>query len=104
MQLYVAAQRQPRELPDRADAVPPRGDGTAEADGEHLNVHPAPARREVVAELMDEDQNAKDHKEGEAGAEEIGDHVQHSFGPVWFLYSAVGRNAHRRTAGGRVQR
>ena len=39
MQLHVAAERQPGQLPHRADAVAPGGDRRAEADREHLDMH-----------------------------------------------------------------
>jgi hypothetical protein len=69
-ELDVAAERQRRDLPERAAPVAARPDHRAEADGEHLRADAAPARDDVVAVFVDEDHDAEHDDEGQDGGEE----------------------------------
>ena len=79
-ELHIAAERNPRQFPARAVAVIPAGDLLAEADREGLDVDPAPARHEEVAELVNEHDDDQRHEEGHriehASAERQMQHVQ----------------------------
>ena len=68
----------------------------AEADREGLDMHAAPARGEVVAELVDEDEHAQHDHEGDDGADDLGN--------AWItrisLVSEAGCVVSRRARGG----
>ena len=65
VQLHVAAEWQPGELPDGANAIAPGSDRRAEADREHLDMHADKARREVMAKLVHKNQHAQYDNEGD---------------------------------------
>src|SRR4029079_1007028 len=56
---HVTAQRQPADFPARALLVGPAGDFMAESDREGLGRTAQPARQQIVAELMKEDERAE---------------------------------------------
>ena len=55
----------------------PGCDRLAEADRKRLDPDAPPARRQVVTELVDEDEHAEDDDEREGAANEIRDKIQH---------------------------
>ena len=69
-ELHVAAERDPRDLPPRAVPVGEADDLGPEADREGLDAHPAPARHEEMAELVDEHHDGQDEEEGKQVTEQ----------------------------------
>ena len=65
LELDVAAERQPADLPARAAPVGPAEHLAAEADREGLRLHAEPAADEIMAELVDEDERPDDEQEGQ---------------------------------------
>ena len=63
--LDVAAERDGAELPARAGAIVPAEELRAEADREDLDAHAVAARDQIVAELVNEDQDGQDDQEGD---------------------------------------
>ncbi len=64
-ELDVAAERQRRDLPERAAPVAARPEHRPEADREHLRADAAPARDDVVAVLVHEDHDPEHDHEGQ---------------------------------------
>src|ERR1019366_627931 len=71
-----AAERQPGNAPLGAVPVVPTGDAPAEPDRKRLDIHAAPAGGEVMAQFVEEDENAQYHHEGGDGAGEVGEKVR----------------------------
>ena len=72
VQLHIAAEGNPGELPQRATPVLPGSQRAAEADRKGFDMHAPPAGGEVMAELMNEDQDAQHDHEGHRGANDCG--------------------------------
>ena len=66
LEFHIAAERDPRQFPTRAMLVVPAGDFLAEADGEGLDAHAAPARHEEMPQLVDEDDDRQGAMNGMA--------------------------------------
>ena len=64
-ELHIAAERQPADLPAGAPLVGPAGDLAAEADRKALRPDAEPARDEIMAELVDEDERPERRQEGD---------------------------------------
>ena len=70
MELHVTAERDPGEPPACPLAIGVGGDLGTEADGEGVDLHPAPAAHEKVPELMEEDHDGEDEDEGSEVAQQ----------------------------------
>src|SRR2546425_938815 len=66
--LHVAAEREPGE-PVLGLTAPPAENGTPEPDREPQHLDPHGLRREEVAQFVNEDQRAEDHRERDQGQE-----------------------------------
>ncbi len=80
VQLHVATEGKPCQLPNGAVRIGPGRDRVTEADRESLHADAAPASREVMAEFMNEDEHTEDDDERRRAANEIGNDCQHGRG------------------------
>ena len=76
MHFHIAAKRQPADPPFAAALVGSGVKGAAKADGKAFHMHAAPARRQIMAKLMDENQYPEHHQEGGNTAEGFGQKFQ----------------------------
>ena len=65
--LHIAAERYETEFPACLGPIGPSEDLRAEADGKDFDADPVAARHEVVAHLMDEDQDGQNDQKGGNG-------------------------------------
>ena len=72
VQPHVSAKGNPGDFPNCTGAVAPSRQRLAEADGKGLNKNAAPACCHVVAQFVDEYQDAQHHDEGDDRAEQVG--------------------------------
>ena len=65
LELHVAAERQPADLPARAVPVGDACDFPTEADREGMDLHAVPSCHQEMSELVNEDEDGQDEEEGE---------------------------------------
>src|SRR6185312_1837872 len=93
---YIAAEGQQADLPAGPGAIGPAEDLGAEADGEDLHPHAIPARDEIVAELVDEDEDSQDAQEWQSIVDQQGEriHLPTLFAPDAFTDRGVHPHPH----------